>query len=130
MMVKVTLRNGDNIYGRIVEENSTSIILVAQRELIPEIRISHIRCSKDIGENIVIDRSQVVETKEVSYDEMEFVGEPETEWAFWLGFREYLTDGQIEPEITQYDEGPVPNAVEEEMVDEELEEELDDGIDF
>lgn len=67
MIVKVALRNGYNVYGRVVEENSSSIRLVAQRELIPEMRIAHIRCSKDIGETIVIDRSQVVETEEVSY---------------------------------------------------------------
>lgn len=64
MIVKVALRNGYNVYGRVVEENSSSIRLVAQRELIPEMRIAHIRCSKDIGETIVIDRSQVVETEE------------------------------------------------------------------
>lgn len=92
MIVKVALRNGYNVYGRVVEENSSSIRLVAQRELIPEMRIAHIRCSKDIGETIVIDRSQVVETEEVSYDEMEFVGEPETKWSFWLGFSEHLSD--------------------------------------
>ena len=138
MIVKVALRNGHNIYGRLVEENSSSIRLVAQRELIPEMEISHIRCSKDIGETIVIDRSLVVETEEVSYDEMEFVGEPETKWSFWSGFSEHLSDDQLEPEITQYDEGPVQNSVEEEYVDvelknekeEEIEEELDDGIDF
>lgn len=50
MIVKVALRNGYNVYGRVVEENSSSIRLVAQRELIPEMRIAHIRCSKDIGE--------------------------------------------------------------------------------
>jgi hypothetical protein len=138
MIVKVALRNGYNVYGRVVEENSSSIRLVAQRELIPEMRIAHIRCSKDIGETIVIDRSQVVETEEVSYDEMEFVGEPETKWSFWLGFSEHLSDDQLEPEITQYDEGPVQNSVEEEASDkilkntkeEDLEEELDNGIDF
>lgn len=134
MIVKVALRNGHNIYGRIVEENSSFIRLVAQRELIPEMEISHIRCSKDIGESIIIDQSLVVETEEVSYDEMEFVGEPETKWSFWLGFSEHLSDDQIEPEITQYDEGPVQNSVEEEAVNMELkneeEEELDDGIDF
>lgn len=92
MIVKVALRNGYNVYGRVVEENSSSIRLVAQRELIPEMRIAHIRCSKDIGETIVIDRSQVVETEEVSYDEMEFVGEPETKWSFWLGFSEHLSE--------------------------------------
>ena len=128
MIVKVALRNGYNVYGRVVEENSSSIRLVAQRELIPEMRIAHIRCSKDIGETIVIDRSQVVE----------FVGEPETKWSFWLGFSEHLSDDQLEPEITQYDEGPVQNSVEEEASDkilkntkeEDLEEELDNGIDF
>lgn len=47
-------------------------------------------------------------------------------------------DDQLEPEITQYDEGPVQNSVEEEASDkilkntkeEDLEEELDNGIDF
>lgn len=39
MIVKVALRNGYNVYGRVVEENSSSIRLVAQRELIPEMRI-------------------------------------------------------------------------------------------
>lgn len=138
MIVKVALKNGYNVYGRVVEENSSSIRLVAQRELIPEMEISHIRCSKDIGETIVIDRSQVVETEEVSYDEMEFVGEPETKWSFWSGFSELLSEDQLEPEITQYDEGSIQNSVEEEAADvelkneveEDLEEELDDGIDF
>lgn len=56
----------------------------------------------------------------------------------WLGFSEHLSDDQFEPEITQYDEGPVQNSVEEEASDkilkntkeEDLEEELDNGIDF
>lgn len=134
MIVKVALRNGNNVYGRVVEENVSFIRLVAQRELIPEMEISHIRCSKDIGETIVIDRSQVVETEEVSYDEMEFVGEPETKWSFWLGFSEHLSADQLEPEITQYDEGPVQNSVDEELADVKLkneeEEELYDGINF
>ena len=94
-MIKVALKNGYTVYGRLIEENSSSIILVAQRELIPEMRISHIRCSKDIGEKIVIDRNQVEEIEEVSYDEMEFVGEPEKEWSFWLGFSEHLSAGQL-----------------------------------
>lgn len=135
-MIKVALTNGCNYYGRLIEENSSSIILVAQRELIPEMSISHIRCSKDIGEKIVIDRNQVAETKEVSYDEMEFVGEPEKEWSFWLGFCEHLPADQLEPGITQYDEGPV-NPFSEELnlepkveVEEDPEEELDDGLDM
>ena len=49
IMIKVALKNGYTVYGRLIEENSSSIILVAQRELIPEMRISHIGCSKDIG---------------------------------------------------------------------------------
>ena len=135
-MIKVALTNGYKVYGRLIEENSSSIILVAQRELIPEMRISHIRCSKDIGEKIVIDRTQVAETEEVTYDEMEFVGEPETKWSFWLGFSEHLPADQLEPGITQYDEGPV-NLFSEELnlepkveVEEEPEEELDDGLDM
>lgn len=84
IMIKVALTNGYKVYGRLIEENSSSIILVAQRKLIPEMRISHIRCSKDIGEKIVIDRTQVAETEEVSYDEMEFVGEPEKEWSLFF----------------------------------------------
>lgn len=135
-MIKVALTNGCNYYGRLIEENSSSIIIVAQRELIPEMSISHIRCSKDIGEKIVIDRNQVAETKEVSYDEMEFVGEPEKEWSFWLGFCEHLPADQLEPGITQYDEGPV-NPFSEELnlepkveVEEDPEEELDDGLDM
>lgn len=135
-MIKVALTNGCKYYGRLIEENSSSIILVAQRELIPEMSISHIRCSKDIGEKIVIDRNQVAETKEVSYDEMEFVGEPEKEWSFWLGFCEHLPADQLEPGITQYDEGPV-NPFSEELnlepkveVEEDPEEELDDGLDM
>ena len=134
-MIKVALTNGYKVYGRLIEENSSSIILVAQRELIPEMRISHIRCSKDIGEKIVIDRTQVAETEEVSYDEMEFV-EPEKEWSFWLGFSEHLPADQLEPGITQYDEGPV-NPISEELnlepkveLEEDPEEELDDGLDM
>ena len=136
IVIKVALTNGYKVYGRLIEENSSSIILVAQRELIPEMRISHIRCSKDIGEEIVIDRTQVAETEEVSYDEMEFVGEPEKEWSFWLGFSEHLPADQLEPGITQYDEGPV-NPISEELnlepkveLEEDPEEELDDGLDM
>ena len=135
IVIKVALTNGYKVYGRLIEENS-SIILVAQRELIPEMRISHIRCSKDIGEKIVIDRTQVAETEEVSYDEMEFVGEPEKEWSFWLGFSEHLPADQLEPGITQYDEGLV-NPISEELnlepkveLEEDPEEELDDGLDM
>lgn len=65
---------------------------------------------------------------------MEFVGEPETKWSFWLGFSEHLSADQLEPEITQYDEGPVQNSVDEELADVKLkneeEEELYDGINF
>lgn len=134
-MIKVALTNGYTVYGRLIEENSSSIILVAQRELIPEMRISHVHCSKDIGEKIVIDRNQVEEIEEVSYDEMEFVGEPEKEWSFWLGFCEHLTADQLEPGITQYDEGPVnPFSAELNLepveVEEKPEEELDDGLDM
>ena len=135
-MIKVALTNGCKYYGRLIEENSSSIILVAQRELIPEMSISHVRCSKDIGEKIVIDRNQVAEIEEVSYDGMEFVGEPEKEWSFWLGFCEHLPADQLEPGITQYDEGPV-NPFSEELnlepkveVEEDPEEELDDGLDM
>ena len=66
IMIKVALKNGYTVYGRLIEENSSSIILVAQRELIPEMRISHIRCSKDIGEKIVIDRNQVHMAEHIS----------------------------------------------------------------
>ena len=135
-MIKVALTNGCKYYGRLIEENSSSIILVAQRELIPEMSISHIRCSKDIGEKIVIDRNQVEEIEEVSYDGMEFVGEPEKEWSFWLGFCEHLPAEQLESGIIQYDEGPV-NPFSEELnlepkveVEEDPEEELDDGLDM
>lgn len=74
------------------------------------------------------------EIEEVSYDEMEFVGEPEKEWSFWLGFSEHLSAGQLEPGITQYDEGPI-NPFSEEVnlepkveLEEDPEEELDDGL--
>lgn len=76
------------------------------------------------------------QNEEVSYDEMEFVGEPEKEWSFWLGFSEHLSAGQLEPGITQYDEGPV-NPISEELNlepkvewEEDPEEELDDGLDM
>lgn len=32
IMIKVALKNGYTVYGRLIEENSSSIILVAQRE--------------------------------------------------------------------------------------------------